>query len=100
VLFPIGAAAIGSGVASLRPPGPRLSSAIQHFAAGVVFAAVAGEVLPDLRSQHSLGLVATGFALGVVALIALAAAARRVAARPVGTNALPVGLLRPWRVRD
>jgi len=98
VLFPIGAAAIGSGVASLRPPGPRLSSAIQHF--GVVFAAVAGEVLPDLRSQHSLGLVATGFALGVVALIALAAAARRVAARPVGTNALPVGLLRPWRVRD
>lgn len=94
VLFPIGAAGIGAGVASLRPPGPRLSSAIQHFAAGVVFAAVAGEVLPDLRNQHSLGLVAAGFALGVAALIGLETLARRAEGRARNRGAaLPIGLL-------
>ena len=53
VLFPVGAAALGAGVAAWRRPGPQLTSGIQHFAAGVVFAALAGEVLPDLRRAGS-----------------------------------------------
>ena len=48
VLFPIAAAGVGAGVAGWRPPGTKVTSGVQHFAAGVVFAAVAGEVLPDL----------------------------------------------------
>ncbi len=44
VAFPISAAAIGSGLAAWRRPGSTMTSAIQHFAAGVVFAAVAGEI--------------------------------------------------------
>ena len=54
VTFPVAAAAVGSVVAALRPPSAKITSALQHIAAGVVIAAVAGEVLPDLRDQHSL----------------------------------------------
>ena len=35
-------------LAAWRPPGQRLTSAIQHLAAGIVFAAAALELLPDL----------------------------------------------------
>jgi ZIP family zinc transporter len=49
VAFPVAAAIIGSAVAASRPPGPKVTSGVQHFAAGVVFAAAAGEVLPDLK---------------------------------------------------
>ncbi len=48
-----------------------MSGFVQHFAAGVVFAAVAGEVLPSLRDQHSLRAVLIGFSIGVAALLYL-----------------------------
>ena len=41
-LIPAAAAIIGAAVAVNVRPGPTLASAIQHFAAGVVFAAAAG----------------------------------------------------------
>lgn len=99
VLFPVTAAGVGAGVAAWRRPGPRLTSGVQHFAAGVVMAALAGEVLPELRAQGHLPAVLVGFGLGVVALLALGAYARRAetnAVRPSGattTPSLPVGLL-------
>jgi len=43
----------------------------------VVFAALAGEVLPDLRGEGHLGAVLVGFAGGVVLLLALGAYSRR-----------------------
>ena len=69
VLFPVLATVAGAVLAVLRPPGPRATSAIQHFAAGVVLAAVAGEVLPDLRERGGYGITALGFALGVGLLL-------------------------------
>ncbi len=98
VLFPVGAAALGAGVTAWRRPGPQLTSGIQHFAAGVVLAALAGEVLPDLRQEDHLGVVLLGFSAGVVLLLTLgvyadrqeqAAAERRRAA----AGSLPMGLL-------
>lgn len=77
VLFPVGAAAAGAALAAWRAPGDKLTSGVQHFAAGVVFAALAGEVLPDLRDQGHLGAVLVGFASGVVLLLALGAYSRR-----------------------
>lgn len=77
VMFPVGAAAFGAGVAAWRRPGPQLTSAIQHFAAGVVLAALAGEVLPDLRREGHLGPVLLGFTTGVVLLLGLGAYAER-----------------------
>lgn len=93
VTFPVAAAVAGAGGAAVRPPGPRTAAGIQHFAAGVVFAAVAGEVLPDLR-EGSLIPVIVGFAGGVVALLALGHFSERAERRAEGrAGALPVGLL-------
>lgn len=100
VLFPVTAAGVGAGVAAWRRPGPRLTSGVQHFAAGVVMAALAGEVLPDLRAQGHLRAVLAGFSVGVAALLALGAYAQRAEAKASGpatrtlpTTALPIGLL-------
>ena len=77
VVFPVVAAAVGSAVAAWRRPGPMLASGIQHFAAGVVFAALVGEVLPDLRQQGQVAAVVLGFAAGVAVLVPLGAWSRR-----------------------
>jgi hypothetical protein len=44
-LIPAGAAIVGAVAAVYSRPGPTIVRAIQHFAAGVVFAAAAGELL-------------------------------------------------------
>jgi zinc transporter, ZIP family len=64
-LFPALALVIGSVLAAFRPPSPRLRSIFQHAAAGVVFAAVAGEVLPEAKAAHNVPGVVIGFAAGV-----------------------------------
>ena len=65
VLIPTAATVLGGVVAAFRPPGRRLQSIIQHVAAGVVFAAVAGELLPELMHQAAPIPTVLGFALGV-----------------------------------
>ncbi|GAA2027294.1 hypothetical protein GCM10009740_16250 [Terrabacter terrae] len=77
VAFPVAAAAAGTTISTLRPPGPRLVSAIQHFAAGVVVAAPAGEVLPSLRKEGRLPYAVAGFIAGVLVMLAMAAYSRR-----------------------
>lgn len=107
VSFPVAAAAVGAGVATVKQPGPRLISAIQHFAAGVVIAALAGEVLPGLRQEGDLGWAVAGFTAGVTLVLSLAAYGRRLDSRePTATTetttdttravagaVLPIGLL-------
>ena len=68
-LIPAAAAIVGAAVAVNLRPGPVLVSAIQHFAAGVVFAAAAGEILPDLKHAGSPGATLIGGALGVAAML-------------------------------
>jgi ZIP family zinc transporter len=48
-----------------------VQGAIQHFAAGVVFAAVAGEVLPEIRAEGELLPLILGFSLGVAAMLTM-----------------------------
>lgn len=92
VLFPVAAAVIGATVAALRPPGAKTTSAIQHFAAGVVFAAVAGEVLPDIREQ-SLVPVVVGFSTGVIVLLVLRSFSQRAEQAAKAGPSLPISLL-------
>ena len=98
VSFPVAAAIVGSLVALIRRPGPRLISGIQHFAAGVVMAALVGEVMPDLRREGHLPWAVGGFVIGVAVVLSLGAWGRRLesgersVARAVG-YVLPVGLL-------
>ena len=96
-LLPMAAAIIGAVVSTFRPPGPKLRSTIQHFAAGVVFSVVAVELLPDIVRSHARNAafdVVIGFALGVIAMLALKAVTERMeAAKPSGTSRLPVAFL-------
>lgn len=69
VLLPVGAVIAGGIAATFRVPGPRTSSYFQHFAAGVVFAAVAGEVLPEVMAEHAPIPAIIGFAAGVAVLL-------------------------------
>jgi ZIP family zinc transporter len=64
-LFPALAIVAGAVLAAFRPPSPHLRSVFQHAAAGVVFAAVAGELLPEATAVHSVAGVVVGFAAGV-----------------------------------
>lgn len=92
---------VSGSVAVARPPPAWLRGGILHLAAGVVFAVVAVELIPDLLRDHKPVETVVGFALGVVAMLALRAwtqlrekrdEARRGAAAKQ-TVALPAGIL-------
>ena len=67
---PLVAAGVGSLAASMRTPGPRTSSVIQHFTGGIVFAAAALELLPQDRT-HAITPVVTGFVLGLILMLGI-----------------------------
>lgn len=71
--IPVAATILGGAIAAYRAPSPRVRSAIQHFAGGVVLAAVAGEVVPELMHHHSPIATGVGFALGVAAMLGVKA---------------------------
>lgn len=66
-LIPLAAAAVAGVVAAIRPPGVRLTSVLQHLAAGVVFAAAAIELVPPVLQQDP-AVAVTGFAIGIAVL--------------------------------
>ena len=68
-LAPFLAAIVGAGVTAWRRPGPQLVSAIQHFAAGVVFAAAASEILPDLKHAGAVWPVMIGGGAGIAVML-------------------------------
>ncbi len=63
--IPAGIALLGGIMAALWRPSHATRSLIQHFAAGVVLAALAVELLPEIEREHAPGLVLiASFALG------------------------------------
>lgn len=68
-LIPALATILGAAIAAVRQPSPLLTSAIQHLAAGVLFAAIAVEILPDLKHQQSPIAVIVGGAFGVALML-------------------------------
>ena len=91
VVFPVLAGSVGGVVAVLRPPSAAVVSGVQHFAAGVVMAAVAGEVLPQLSERGPLWLIVVGFAAGVAVLVGMRHIDGGESAH--GKGVLPVGFL-------
>lgn len=69
--IPVFATVLGGVVAAYRPPGERVQSFFQHLAAGVVLAAVAGEILPEVDRLHDSRALMLGFSAGVALLLAL-----------------------------
>ena len=84
VAFPVLASAIGAIVAALRPPGPRIVSGVQHFAAGVVMAALVGEIMPELRAEGHLDWTVAGFVCGTALVLGLGAYGRHTEAHAAG----------------
>lgn len=82
-LIPFAAIVAGGSVAAFRPPGQRLASAVQHFAAGVVFAAVALELLPPVR-ERSAGIAVVGFSVGIAVMYGLRRVTERLEQRSAG----------------
>jgi ZIP family zinc transporter len=77
------AALIGGLVAVYYPPGAQMESNIQHFAAGVVIAAVAAELLPDIHGRAPL-IVVLGFAIGVATMLGIHRLSKLIEKRNVG----------------
>lgn len=71
--FPAAAVVLGGIISAVRPPSVSTRSAVQHFAAGVVFAAVATELLPDVMHQKMPLYTVLGFALGVIVMLVVKA---------------------------
>ena len=71
-LIPVVALGLGSAASALRAPSDRVRSAIQHFAAGVIFSVVGVELLPAILEMHNDVLpIAGGFASGVAFMLVL-----------------------------
>ena len=77
------AALLGGVIAVYRPPGAQMESNVQHFAAGVVIAAVAAELLPDVHDRAPL-VVVVGFGVGVVTMLGIHRLSKVIEKRNVG----------------
>lgn len=92
-LIPVLATVAGGVIASFYTPGPYVRSAIQHFAAGVVFAAVATELLPDVLEEHALASTIIGFALGVIVMFGIKWIVERSGQKGVSKAEQPTSLM-------
>ena len=91
--IPIIAMILGGGIAVFRTPGPRLGSAIQHFAAGMVFSAVAVELLPEVISKHAPVATIVGFGLGIALMLLIREGMQRFEKSRQGKSESPTGLI-------
>ena len=88
------AAVIAAGLLGALTTLPRLwRSAVQHFAAGVVFAAIATEIVPDVLHAGTPRAAILGFAVGVAAMFAMRWLSERLEARDRNRSTLPLGFL-------
>ncbi len=94
-LIPFGAVVLSGIIACFYQPGPTVRSILQHFAAGVVFYAVAVELLPDVLKKNAQVAVIIGFVVGVVLMLGIRWFTRESEAkhRDRPEKQLPVSLL-------
>jgi ZIP family zinc transporter len=91
---PAAVALLGGVLAALWHPTHRARSLIQHFAAGVVLAALAVELLPEIEREHAPGLVLAGaFAAGALFMFGLKLATERMESRPGRRTGVDTGLM-------
>lgn len=92
-LIPAAAVLLGGLAAIVRPPGARLRSGVQHFAAGLVFAAIGVELLPDIVHEARPVAVIGGFSIGLALMLAIRRWAERSGEKGVSGARGPSGLL-------
>lgn len=87
LLVPVLGFLFGAASGALRAPGATVTSGIQHFAAGLVFAAAATEILPDLKHEGAALPVFIGGGLGVLVMVSIKQLGER-ATNPYATFAV------------
>jgi ZIP family zinc transporter len=92
ILLATGAGILGSVIALFWDPKARMRSAIQHFAAGAVLAAVASNVIPEVEQMGTLTGVISGFVVGGLLMIGLKWVVVRLEREEKRGQGLPVGL--------
>jgi len=92
-LIPVVAVLIGSLFAVSRRPSDAFVSAMQHLAAGVVFAAAAAEILPQVMHEGSPIATFTCGALGILVMLSLKALEGRASGPIAMLGAVAVDIL-------
>ena len=69
LLIPIAVTILGGVISALRAISGKTRGLVQHFTAGVVFAALAGEAIPDVLHRKALVQTVIGFVLGVALMV-------------------------------
>lgn len=87
-----GAGILGGIISIFWSPKAKARSAIQHFAAGAVLAAVATSVIPDAAESGTMIGVLGGFAAGGVLMVLLKWLVLRSEKKQKGAGLLPLGL--------
>ncbi len=84
----------GGVLAAFWHPTRTARAYIQHFAAGVVLAALAVELLPEIGREHAPGLVLAGaFAVGAASMFVIKLAGERMERTAAGGRGTSAGLL-------
>lgn len=85
---------IGASMGSFWKMHEKTISLVQHFTAGVVFAAVATELLPEILKAHSKLHITIGFSVGVALMVLLKAWTNSLEELPKEeSRVFPFGLL-------
>lgn len=92
ILLATGAGILGSLISLFWNPHVKIRSAVQHFAAGAVLAAIAASVIPEVEQTGTLPGVVGGFGAGGLLMIALKWLVVRFEHQGKQTKNLPVGL--------
>lgn len=80
-LIPVAATAIGATLGVLGAAGDQFKSAIQHFAAGVIFAVVGVELLPPVIAVHDPLEVGLTFGAGLGLMLMIKLVPKQLASR-------------------
>lgn len=87
-----GAGILGSVIALFWSPNAWARSAIQHFAAGAVLAAIAANVIPEVERIGTFAGIVGGFIAGGLAMIGLKSVVVRLERSKKRGGSIPMGL--------
>jgi len=92
VLLATGGGIIGSAIALFWDPKAKIRSAIQHFSAGAVLAAIASNVIPEVERIGTVPQVISGFVLGGLTMMGLKWIIVRLEQKERQGRKMPAGL--------
>lgn len=91
--YPAVAVLLGGVVALVRTPGESIRSAIQHFTAGVIFAALATELLPEVMHKRMPLVTIAGFSLGVIVMLGMKHFTEKLGQKGISQTKRPTSLI-------